>query len=232
MAVPLERQSINSKYWLAQKFAKQGWEEYPSREFIRFAEQHLTNKKADICHSKTLSFKNCMIRIPGSINSKSNELVTVVQKWNGIRHSIMPLLVDYYIHLASKKQKEISADNPITKRLGSILKTCHYRNGVIRWIEALLETSILENHRKYVIWRILAPYLINVKKMSYEDAYSTIRSWLGKCHSARRLDFNAKRRIDESLNKVIKNGNYLPISFSKLKLENPRLYELLCERNN
>jgi hypothetical protein len=55
-----------------------------SRMFLQFAEQFLSDKKADKCHTNSLSFKNCMVRIPGSINSKNNETVRVVQEWNGM----------------------------------------------------------------------------------------------------------------------------------------------------
>lgn len=40
----------------------------PSKEFLQFAEQYLTNYKSDPSHHP--SFKSCMIRIPGSHNFK------------------------------------------------------------------------------------------------------------------------------------------------------------------
>lgn len=70
-----------------------------SRMFLHFAEQFLSAGKADECHTKGLSFKNCMIRIPGSINSKCNETVRVVQEWNGARPAINWLLQDYRRYL-------------------------------------------------------------------------------------------------------------------------------------
>ena len=48
-----------------------------------------------------------MLRIPGSLNSKVNRQVTVVQQWNGIKPSIKPLLYEFYIHLASIKLREV-----------------------------------------------------------------------------------------------------------------------------
>jgi hypothetical protein len=47
----------------------EGFEE-PSRRFIQWTEQYLSNNKADSRHSGSLSFKNCMVRVPGSFNSK------------------------------------------------------------------------------------------------------------------------------------------------------------------
>jgi hypothetical protein len=66
-----------------------------SRKFMQFAERFLSNDKADECHWKGVSFKNCMLRVPGSINSKNNEQVRIIQHWNGTRPAINWLLRDY-----------------------------------------------------------------------------------------------------------------------------------------
>ncbi|PWU81184.1 MAG: hypothetical protein DLM72_08305 [Candidatus Nitrosopolaris wilkensis] len=69
------------------------------RKFLQFAEQFLSNKKADSCHTKGLSFKNCILRIPGSINSKNGATVRIIQEWNGVRPAINWLLRDYRRYL-------------------------------------------------------------------------------------------------------------------------------------
>ena len=79
----------------------------PSRKFLQWSEQYLSNNKADPCHSKGVSFNNCMLRIPGSINSKVDRQVTLVQRWNGITPNIKPLLYEFYIHLADMRLMEI-----------------------------------------------------------------------------------------------------------------------------
>jgi hypothetical protein len=79
----------------------------PSRKFLQWVEQYLSNNKADQCHSMGISFNNCMLRIPGSLNSKVNRQVTVIQQWNGIKPSIKPLLYEFYIHLATMKLREV-----------------------------------------------------------------------------------------------------------------------------
>jgi hypothetical protein len=79
----------------------------PSRKFIQWSEQYLSDGKADQCHSKGVSFNNCMLRVPGSINFKVNKEVKIVQRWNGIRPSIRPLLYEFYIHVADAKLMEI-----------------------------------------------------------------------------------------------------------------------------
>lgn len=51
----------------------------------------------------------------------------------------------------------------------------------ISWIEKLLQAPI-HDHRKFVIWRILAPYLINVRRLSDKESFDTIGQWLFKCN--------------------------------------------------
>jgi hypothetical protein len=85
----------------------------PSRKFIQFAESYLSNNKSDPEHSKGLSFRNCMIRIPGSFNSKKDkrEEVKIIQKWDGIRPSIKPLLYRFDLYLLVRRSKELHKDN-------------------------------------------------------------------------------------------------------------------------
>ncbi|MGA9844576.1 MAG: hypothetical protein WBQ25_19925 [Nitrososphaeraceae archaeon] len=52
-----------------------------------------------MCHWKGVSFKNCMLRVPGSINSKNNTRVHIVQRRNGTRPAINWLLRDYRRYL-------------------------------------------------------------------------------------------------------------------------------------
>jgi hypothetical protein len=78
----------------------------PSRKFIQFAEQFLSDNKSDPEHWKHVSFKNCMIRIPGSINSKNNEQqVKVIQQWDGRRVEINYLLRNFRRYLIQEKFK-------------------------------------------------------------------------------------------------------------------------------
>lgn len=131
--------------------------EEPSRQFIQWTERFLTNNKADPCHSSSLSFRNCMARVPGSFNSKLVELnekgkivnipesaeVKIVQKWNGVGPSIKPLLSDFYIYLADSRLKEIHRNMKLRK---NSVRYDNNHNYKIRYIEALLQIPILEHH--------------------------------------------------------------------------------------
>jgi hypothetical protein len=78
----------------------------PSKYILRFLEKHISKKKSDFVHNNTVSFGNCMLRVPGSINSKyQSALVQIIQKWNGKRLSITPLLGDFHAYLIDQSQK-------------------------------------------------------------------------------------------------------------------------------
>jgi non-catalytic primase subunit PriX-like protein len=91
----------------------------------------------------------------------------------------------------------------------------------IDWIESLYKKS-LDDFRKYCTWRIFIPYFINVKKLSRSQVFNLVNGWLNKCNSeCKRLDFNSKQKINDSLNNVKK---YRPVSKDRLKIEDEPLY--------
>lgn len=83
--------------------------ENPSNRFLKFAEVYLTNGRSDRSHTPT--FKSCMIRIPGSQNSKcieagTNSEVKIIQRWDGYRPKISLLLGSFYAYLVDQEIKE------------------------------------------------------------------------------------------------------------------------------
>jgi hypothetical protein len=198
-----------------------------SLEFLRFTEQFLSYGKSDRQHNTTVSYNNSMMRIPGSFNSKNNSQISIIKYWksNTTNHaiaSIKPLLRDFRRHLIDLQLKESLQRLKQPKSL----RSAHENNNsdTINWIERLLQIPI-DDHRKYCIWRILSPYLLNIKMLSEQEASDIINQWLECCSKLRRIDFNAYQRIKDGLESAA--DGYLPISFEKLRDENPRLYDLL-----
>src|SRR4051812_13316168 len=79
----------------------------PSQTFLRFAAHLLSNHKSDTNNNP--AFKSCLLRVPGSYNSKYIEQdkgtaeVKVIQHWDGSRPKVNPLYYHFYIYLADKK---------------------------------------------------------------------------------------------------------------------------------
>ena len=215
----------------------QGFNE-PSQDFLRFAEDFLSNGKADSNHHP--AFKSCQIRIPGSINGKcldnkdkrlSGDLrLKILHRWNGIRPLITrEFIEDFRTYL---EQKITDLDNNSNNNNN---KNYNYNNNFnnnyahhYEWIEKLLQTPI-EDYRKLVLWNILCPYLVNIQKLPLNDSFQILKQWLNKCNSLRRLDFNPNQKIKDNLNHV---GNFYPLGIQNLKTDEKysKLYQLFKEK--
>jgi hypothetical protein len=194
-----------------------------SLKFLRYAELSLSLKKSDPQHNHTVSFNNCMLRIPGSINSKNGQTVRLLQKWDGFRPEINYLLAGFTRYIINEKYIELLNVQKRSRRDSKYLVMDNdYK---VNWIEHLLQTPI-QDHRKYCIWRILAPYLLNVRHLSYDESFNIIRDWLDRCNQLQRIDFNVNHRINEGLRGAERKG-FLQISKDKLEEENGELHYLL-----
>lgn len=96
------------------------------------------------------------------------------------------------------------------------------------WIEILLGIPI-GDYRKEAIRRIIAPYLVNIRKLAYDDAFNVTKDWVNNCDKIRPLDFNANIRIKDALSAAAHVG-FLPMAFSELKSENGELYRDISNR--
>jgi hypothetical protein len=193
--------------------------EQVSTKFLRFAESYLSSGLSDSAHNNTVSLNNCMLRIPGSLNSKNGSHVRIFGEWDGHRPHIKLLVGTFCAYLKDQRIKE----SQLQYKRQMSCPSKQYNNN-IQWIDTLLQTPI-EDCRKFVVWRILAPYLINVKMMSVDDAFDMINNWLNECDKLNRLSFYPKEKIREGLRGASKG--YYPISFEKLQDENRGLYERL-----
>ena len=198
----------------------------PSEQFLRFAKDILSNGKAD--KQNNPSFKSCLLRIPGSINSKYGNKVTIVQKWNGYRPNIsLELLLDFKRYLKQKdRQKQLLLNS------GRNRTNNNYDPKYYVWVDLLIQSPI-PDHRKLVIDLILAPYLINVKQLSFEESYTIIKNWLDKCHDLENLDNyrNFEYRIKYALKNAM-NKQIGPMSQHKIKTDSNyiKLYILLKQK--
>ena len=205
--------------------------------FIQFAEEYFTGNPTDPLHHPTV--KSCLLRVPWTLNAKSTTdigrtvttRVKVIQRWDGKRPSIQPLLKHFRTWLMQKRvddTQETSKQKYI--KFNSIIASQNQQNinNKISWIEQGILESTLSDHRKYVIWRILSPYLLNVRKLPKEESYSIIKDWLDKCNKLQGLNFNPKEKIRQNL-KGASKGHY-PISLEKLKEENKPLYYTIASR--
>ena len=170
--------------------------------------------------SKADRSKNMSVREECIFDNNIFESLIIFKKL----YSIQPLLRDFRRWLIQKKIDAIEELKKQEKFQITVSKNRDHAN-TIKWIEKGILEHPLADNRKYIIWRILAPYLINVKKLPKEEAYSVMKEWLDKCDKLEKLNFNSKIRIRDGLKSASKG--YLPISMEKLKEENRPLYDII-----
>jgi len=84
------------------------------------------------------------------------------------------------------------------------------------WIENLLNIPISDG-RKIAIYRIIGPYLINVKNLSVIEALNRIENWLTKCMELRKSDIS--RNWIKAVLRNAKRKGILPMSPEKFLSE-------------
>src|SRR5215467_189676 len=213
-----------------------------SRKLMQYLEKLVTDNKADPSHSNTVSFNNCMIRIPRSYKSKyirfndkgevvnipPQSQVRIIQRWDGYRPNIRWIPKDHWINLIQERNNEALKEiRNEQKRLRFERHPSHTSDreiGGIGWIESLYAKS-LDDFRKYCIWRLFTPYFVNVRTLSRSELFNLVMNWLDRCSSEyKRLDFRPRQKINDSLDSVKKNR---PVSKERLKIENQPLDLLL-----
>ncbi len=184
-------------------------------EIIRFAAKYFTDGKGDPKHNP--SIYSCLVRFPGTVNSKYNETVKMIQPWDGKEAIANTLVLPFIDHLtqlrieAERLRKRYEITRPIAD------------NRKIVWIEKLLDTPIYD-HRYFCLWHILIPYLKNIRGLSHNEIIIILTEWLDKCNKLYKVKWKYPQRIKQQLRY---DKGYPPISLENLKKENFELYMLL-----
>src|SRR5215467_5788669 len=129
--------------------------------------------------------------------------------------AISPLSFNIFIHALQSSSGDFDCSRNVLSTV--FLSSCNLvclrsNNDIIDWIEKLLHTP-LDDLRYYCLWRVLVPYLINVRGSSRQEASDIIQAWLAKCNSARRLTFNTRHKVNDVLRRV---GSHYPIARADL----------------
>jgi hypothetical protein len=187
----------------------------------------LTGGKCDSNHNT--SFGNCMIRVPFSYNSKyvkkndkgeilnlpfpPKSQVIIVYRTDGYWPNIRYVLEGYWTYLIQERNDEaLRRLHNEQKRLRSQWKYPNRKQQPTGgdwikiqygYIDKLLQKP-LDDFRKYCTIFLFTPYFINKKRLSQTETFNLIKDWLDRCTSCKRLDFNAKWKINNAI-KGVKN---------------------------
>jgi hypothetical protein len=89
------------------------------------------------------------------------------------------------------------------------------------YVDELLKHPVSDGRHR-LIWLVLAPYLINVRKLEDDDAIEKIRVFVAVAGESRDL----RRFAEYQVRRARRNG-LMPPTFTKLKAEHPDIYGLL-----
>ena len=147
-----------------------------------------------------------------------------MQEWNGVRAPITrEFIEDFRTYLEQKvTDQEHEQENNNTNQHR---KYSNINNQSIEWIEKLLKTPI-SDFRKNTTNLILAPYLVNNKKLSYQQSFDILTDWLQKCNSFNKIDFNPISLAKSALN-IATQKKIPPMKFETLKNRNSEIYQIL-----
>jgi hypothetical protein len=181
-----------------------------AKKFLLFAERHLTNRKCDMGNHPSL--RSCMIRIPYSYNkkcllqgkSKEQSQVIINYDWNGVRPTIHHLPFEKYLRIQEQKSNYSNNHN-------------YRNNGSIKYIEKLLNTKPTQG-RKRIFALIICPYLVNIKKSSFEECEKTIIDY---------FDGYIPRQLIQYKIGEIQNKGFLPYSLKNMRENDPELHDVV-----
>ena len=89
------------------------------------------------------------------------------------------------------------------------------------YVEDLLKHPVSDGRHR-LVWLVLAPYLVNVKKVEDGDAIDRIRAFVAAAGETSAM----RRFVEYNVRRARRNG-LLPPTFAKLKAEHPDIYSLL-----
>jgi hypothetical protein len=89
------------------------------------------------------------------------------------------------------------------------------------YVEGLLAHPVSDGRHR-LVWLVLAPYLVNVKKLDDETAIEKIRAFVAVAGESSAM----RRFVEYNVRRARRNG-LLPPTFSTLKTEHPDIYWLL-----
>lgn len=100
------------------------------------------------------------------------------------------------------------------------------------WIEKLLQRPIPDGGHR-VLWHVLAPYLVNVRKLPLDQAEAKLREYFAKCGAIQRLNPSGSsfNRLIRYYLKLAERDGYPPWRLETIEKNDPQLYAIIEEVN-
>jgi len=94
-----------------------------------------------------------------------------------------------------------------------------------QWVEEVLKIEGLEDGRKRTLFRIIIPYLANIKELDDEEILKIVKEWISKQRNEGKIYDSWTR----SAIKSARNADFKPIPLPVIKRIDPEHYQLLAK---
>ncbi|MFH7903927.1 MAG: DNA primase noncatalytic subunit PriX [Candidatus Aenigmatarchaeota archaeon] len=187
-------------------------------EQIVKAERHMIRFEG-ARNEKTGYYKSLLLELPKEqpkIKQEDIILPKKIELWN------VPDKLWFYVYMNFvRKNIFLERKTELTSNI-SINNSNNERTNTIYWIELILQNSFTDG-RKRLIDLVILPYLLNVKKLSQEEALKICFDWALKCHALNPLKLRNKimnendilKYINYKIKHVLRYG-LKPLSFKNL----------------
>ncbi|MEM2936621.1 MAG: DNA primase noncatalytic subunit PriX, partial [Candidatus Bathyarchaeia archaeon] len=99
--------------------------------------------------------------------------------------------------------------------------------GAYGWVEGLLDNP-LDDGRHRLLWLVVAPYLVNVKRLSRHEAKTIARNWLTECNRKKPIEGDMNRLAAYYIDYAARTGiKPLSLKAIRTKPEYKELWEIL-----
>jgi len=169
-----------------------------------------------------ICLKSCLIQVPGTFNSKclakinDSHLssVSVVSEWNRNRADVRVLPFKRYVEKLERYERKMLQN-----------RHKYYQSNTVPHIEKLLymlkqSRGALKDYRERIFSLILCPYLINIKKQSFEETEKTTLECFGNHLPMQKIRYKMKN--------VLHTG-VLPHRLDKMRQDDYELYDVVTK---
>ena len=204
-----------------------------SKEFLRYAKDYLSNGQADAADHP--NFRSMFLRVPGTMNTKIKgqyELVRLehdidytspICGFKDLHNTLISGFMDHLDDLSLAYKIKLDSWDQRQRKISKVTSIGPTLSLSYQYVDKLLQTPV-KDHREFCIWRILGPYLLNIKYLSYESTFKIIMDWLSKCDALSLSKFYNEESVRTRLDKV---GSFLPLTEASLRSLNRELYNMI-----
>jgi hypothetical protein len=177
--------------------------------------------------------KRHVSRLPWTVNEKTGSLCLPVSPYTSLKdvgapERAAPVRINYCdaarAALARIDQTFASEQRPKTRRKKATGGTAY------AWVEGLLRKAIADGRHR-VLWHVLAPYLINVRRLGEHEAEDVLREYFDRCGAVKSLEPSRSQFFRDIHNyvRVAMRDGYPPWRLETIERKDPQLFAIIKE---